>query len=131
MLVISFILLLIINALQTWQRHRRGTSMSGANSRTVRRAQAGTTETPWVRYTLITAGAGLHAAVPGAAAGRRVCRGAAQRLWRVPGRPARADAWSAIKLTLITALIAVPLNLVFGVAAAWCIAKYEFKGKAF
>jgi sulfate transport system permease protein len=28
-------------------------------------------------------------------------------------------------------LIAVPLNLVFGVAAAWCIAKYEFKGKAF
>ncbi|MFG5775499.1 sulfate ABC transporter permease subunit CysW [Comamonas sp. J-3] len=40
------------------------------------------------------------------------------------------DAWSAIKLTLITALIAVPLNLVFGVAAAWAIAKYEFKGKA-
>ena len=41
------------------------------------------------------------------------------------------DAWAAIKLTLITALISVPLNLVFGVAAAWCIAKYEFKGKAF
>ena len=41
------------------------------------------------------------------------------------------DAWSAIKLTLLTAVIAVPLNLVFGVAAAWCIAKYEFKGKAF
>ncbi|QNP50365.1 sulfate ABC transporter permease subunit CysW [Diaphorobacter aerolatus] len=41
------------------------------------------------------------------------------------------DAWSAIKLTLITAAIAVPLNLVFGVAAAWCIAKYDFKGKAF
>ncbi len=41
------------------------------------------------------------------------------------------DAWSAIKLTLITAAIAVPMNLVFGVAAAWCIAKYEFRGKAF
>jgi sulfate/thiosulfate transport system permease protein len=41
------------------------------------------------------------------------------------------DAWAAIKLTLITAAIAVPLNLVFGVAAAWCIAKYEFRGKAF
>lgn len=40
------------------------------------------------------------------------------------------DAWAAIKLTLITALIAVPLNLVFGVAAAWAIAKFEFKGKA-
>ena len=41
------------------------------------------------------------------------------------------DAWAAIKLTLITAAIAVPLNLVFGVAAAWCIAKYEFRGQAF
>ncbi|ADJ63169.1 MULTISPECIES: sulfate ABC transporter permease subunit CysW [Herbaspirillum] len=40
-----------------------------------------------------------------------------------------ADAWSAIKLTLITAAIAVPLNLVFGVAAAWAIAKFEFRGK--
>jgi sulfate/thiosulfate transport system permease protein len=40
-----------------------------------------------------------------------------------------ADAWSAIKLTLLTAAIAVPLNLVFGVAAAWAIAKFEFRGK--
>ena len=40
-----------------------------------------------------------------------------------------ADALSAIKLTLITAAIAVPLNLVFGVAAAWAIAKFEFWGK--
>jgi sulfate transport system permease protein len=39
------------------------------------------------------------------------------------------DAVSAIKLTLITAAIAVPLNLVFGVAAAWTIAKFEFRGK--
>ena len=39
------------------------------------------------------------------------------------------DAVSAIKLTLITAGIAVPLNLVFGVAAAWAIAKFEFRGK--
>ncbi|KQW96780.1 sulfate/thiosulfate transporter permease subunit [Massilia sp. Root418] len=41
------------------------------------------------------------------------------------------DAISAIKLTLITAVIAVPLNLVFGVAASWCIAKFEFRGKSF
>lgn len=40
------------------------------------------------------------------------------------------DAWAAIKLTLMVAAIAVPLNLVFGVAAAWAIAKFEFKGKA-
>ncbi|KAB8058605.1 sulfate ABC transporter permease subunit CysW [Janthinobacterium sp. FT14W] len=40
------------------------------------------------------------------------------------------DAISAIKLTLITAAIAVPLNLVFGVAASWCIAKFDFRGKS-
>ena len=40
------------------------------------------------------------------------------------------DALSAIRLTLIVAAIAVPLNLVFGVAAAWSIAKFDFKGKS-
>jgi len=40
------------------------------------------------------------------------------------------DAWSAIKLTLLAATIAVPLNLVFGVAAAWAIAKFDFGGKS-
>ena len=39
------------------------------------------------------------------------------------------DAVAAIKLTLIAAAIAVPLNLIFGVAAAWAIAKFEFRGK--
>lgn len=41
-----------------------------------------------------------------------------------------ADALSAIKLTLIAAAISVPLNLLFGVAAAWAIAKHEFRGKS-
>ena len=40
------------------------------------------------------------------------------------------DAWHAIKLTLLTASIAVPANLVFGVAASWAIAKFEFRGKS-
>jgi sulfate transport system permease protein len=40
------------------------------------------------------------------------------------------DALSAIKLTLLVAAIAVPANLVFGIAAAWAIAKFEFKGKS-
>jgi sulfate transport system permease protein len=105
--------------------------MSGANSRTIRRAQAGTTEAPWVRYTLITLALAfmlLFLVLPLAAVFAEALRkgfGAYLEGLREP------DAWSAIKLTLITALIAVPLNLVFGVAAAWCIAKYEFKGKAF
>jgi sulfate transport system permease protein len=40
------------------------------------------------------------------------------------------DAVSAIKLTLIAAFISVPLNLVFGIAASWAIAKFEFRGKS-
>ena len=40
------------------------------------------------------------------------------------------DARAAIKLTLLVAAIAVPLNLVFGVAAAWAITKHDFRGKA-
>ena len=40
------------------------------------------------------------------------------------------NALSAIRLTLLVAAIAVPLNVVFGVAAAWCIAKFEFAGKS-
>jgi sulfate transport system permease protein len=39
------------------------------------------------------------------------------------------EAWSAIRLTLVTALVVVPLNLVFGVAAAWALARFEFPGR--
>jgi sulfate transport system permease protein len=42
----------------------------------------------------------------------------------------QGDALSAIRLTLLVAAIAVPLNLVFGVAAAWAMARFEFRGKA-
>ncbi|HEY8593118.1 MAG TPA: sulfate ABC transporter permease subunit CysW [Sphingomicrobium sp.] len=41
-----------------------------------------------------------------------------------------ADARASIKLTLLVAAIAVPLNTIFGVAAAWAIAKFDFRGKA-
>lgn len=41
------------------------------------------------------------------------------------------DAVSAIRLTLLVAAIAVPANLIFGLAASWAIAKFDFKGKAF
>ncbi|GLK69018.1 sulfate ABC transporter permease subunit CysW [Hansschlegelia plantiphila] len=40
------------------------------------------------------------------------------------------DTWSAIKLTLIVTAIAVPLNVVFGLAASWAIAKFDFRGKS-
>jgi len=41
------------------------------------------------------------------------------------------DAIAALKLTLIAVAISLPLNLSFGIAAAWCVAKFEFKGKSF
>ncbi|MBU0902614.1 MAG: sulfate ABC transporter permease subunit CysW [Gammaproteobacteria bacterium] len=41
-----------------------------------------------------------------------------------------ADALSALQLTLLAVGISVPLNLVFGVAAAWCVSKYGFRGKS-
>ncbi|WP_043312039.1 sulfate ABC transporter permease subunit CysW [Pseudomonas sp. ML96] len=40
------------------------------------------------------------------------------------------DALAALKLTLIAVAISVPLNVVFGVAAAWCVTKFEFRGKS-
>lgn len=102
--------------------------MSGTTS-SVR--QISTTEAPWVRWTLIGLALVfllLFLVLPLAAVFAEALRkgvGAYLDGLREP------DAWSAIRLTLITAAIAVPLNLVFGVAAAWCIAKYEFRGKAF
>ena len=96
----------------------------------VRRAEAGTTEAAWVRYTLIGISLVflfLFLVLPLAAVFAEALRKGFDVYWEALKEP---DAWSAIRLTLITALIAVPLNLVFGIAAAWCIAKYEFKGKS-
>jgi len=43
---------------------------------------------------------------------------------------ANPDSWAAIRLTLLVAAISVPLNTAFGLAAAWAIAKFEFRGKS-
>ncbi|MFD2233900.1 sulfate ABC transporter permease subunit CysW [Phaeospirillum tilakii] len=40
------------------------------------------------------------------------------------------DAWAAIRLTLLVAAVAVPVNLAFGLVAAWAIAKFDFRGKS-
>ena len=42
----------------------------------------------------------------------------------------QSGAWSSIRLTLLVAAMVVPLNLVFGVAASWAMARFEFRGKA-
>ena len=100
------------------------------SSQMIRRAEAGTTEAAWVRYTLIgitLAFLFLFLVLPLAAVFAEAMRKGFDAYWEALKEP---DAWSAIRLTLITALIAVPLNLVFGICAAWCIAKYEFRGKS-
>jgi sulfate/thiosulfate transport system permease protein len=88
-----------------------------------------TTEAPWVRRTLIGVALlflTLFLFVPLIA----VFVEALKKGWDVYlAAIVEEDALSAIKLTLITAAIAVPLNLVFGVAAAWAIAKFDFHGK--
>jgi len=50
--------------------------------------------------------------------------------WQAVASLAQPEALAAIRLTLTVAAIAVPLNAVFGVAAAWFITKYDFRGKA-
>jgi sulfate transport system permease protein len=88
-----------------------------------------TTEAPWVRRTLI--GVALlfltvFLFVPLIA----VFYEALKKGWDVYlAAIVEPDAVSAIKLTLLAAAVSLPLNLVFGVAAAWCIAKFDFRGK--
>ena len=90
-----------------------------------------TTESPAVRWllTVLALGfMGLFLVLPLAAVFVEALKAGWGAYWAALKEP---DALAAMRLTLLTAAIAVPLNLVFGVAAAWCIAKFEFKGKAF
>jgi sulfate transport system permease protein len=95
----------------------------------VNRAADVTSEPPLVRWLLIggaIAFLALFLIVPLAA----VFAEALEQGWAVYVSAVREpDALAAVKLTLLTAAIAVPLNTVFGVAAAWAIAKYQFFGK--
>ena len=89
-----------------------------------------TAEAPWVRRTLIAVAAlflTLFLFVPLAAVFYEALRQGLNAYWSALVEP---DALAAIRLTLTVAAIAVPLNLVFGVAAAWAIAKFEFPGKS-
>lgn len=88
------------------------------------------TEPGWVRW-LLTAGAlaflGLFLVVPLAAVfSQAFDKGAAAYLAALRD----TDTLASIRLTLLTAAVAVPLNLVFGVMAAWAIAKFTFPGKS-
>lgn len=95
------------------------------------RFRPATQETPLVRWLLVALAVGglalLVFAPLVAVFAEALADGAAAAIASLGNR----DALSAIKLTLLIAAIAVPLNAVFGVAAAWFITKFDFRGKAF
>ncbi len=89
-----------------------------------------TAEGPLVRAVLIAIALlflGVFLVVPLAAVFTEALRKGVHTYFAALTEP---DALDAIRLTLLVAAIAVPLNLVFGVAAAWAIAKFDFKGKS-
>ncbi|WP_034410391.1 sulfate ABC transporter permease subunit CysW [Derxia gummosa] len=94
-------------------------------------AKISTTEPRWVRVLLIAAALGFLAfflLLPLVAVFTEALRkgfGVYLESIREP------DAWSAITLTLTVAVIAVPVNLFFGICAAWAVAKFDFRGKQF
>ncbi len=89
-----------------------------------------TTETRGLRILLIGSALlflGVFLFVPLAA----IFTEALRKGWTVYGQSlVDPDAWAAIKLTLFIAAICIPLNLLFGLAAAWSIAKFDFRGKS-
>ena len=90
-----------------------------------------TTETPlarWVLTGLAVAGIAILVAAPMIAVfAEALAKGIGAAVASLGNR----DALSAIKLTLLIAAISVPLNAAFGIAAAWFITKFDFRGKAF
>lgn len=93
--------------------------------------RAPTTETTWIKALFIAAAVGflgLFLLFPLLVVFVEALRGGTDAYFTALGDP---DAVIAIQLTLLVAAIAVPANLVFGVAAAWAVAKYEFRGKSF
>ena len=96
-----------------------------------RRAASATTEQAWVRWSLIgtaVAFLGVFLFMPLAVVFVSAFKEGIAVYFAALREP---DALAAIRLTLIVAAIAVPLNLLFGVAAAWAIGKFDFVGKSF
>ena len=92
--------------------------------------RAATTEPPWVRRIVIGFGlvfVGLFVVVPLATVVIAALSHGVAAYGRAISDP---QALRALKLTLLVAVIAVPFNVVFGVAAAWAIARFKFRGRA-
>src|SRR6267154_4450190 len=106
------------------------------NTETIRRAagerksQRGTEESPLVKWTLIAVALAfclVFLLLPLANVFAQAFAKGWNYYWNSLTEP---GSWAAIRLTFIVAGISVPLNVVFCMAAAWAIAKFEFKGKS-
>ncbi len=89
-----------------------------------------TREPAWLRVTLIVVALlfmGLFLLVPLVSIFYEAFRQGLQVYWAAITEP---DAVSAIKLTLLAAAISLPLNALFGIAAAWAVTKFDFRGKS-
>jgi len=89
-----------------------------------------TTEPVWVRWLLILITIGYLLAMLVLPTVSVFIGGLAKGIQAYLAAVSEEDALAAIRLTLLVAAIAVPLNVVFGLAAAWAIAKFEFRGKS-
>jgi sulfate transport system permease protein len=106
------------------------TNLQTWNSSATPRLRAATEELPWVRWTCIVstfAFLALLLVVPLASIFVEAFRKGVGAYFKSFDDP---NCWSAIRLTLIAAGISVPLNLVFGLASAWAITKFNFRGKS-
>ncbi|MBK7024074.1 MAG: sulfate ABC transporter permease subunit CysW [Sulfuritalea sp.] len=89
-----------------------------------------TQEPAWVRYTLLTVGLGFLFFFLGLPLVAVFVEALAQGLPIYLEALKESETRSAIWLTIVIALAVLPFNILFGVAAAWAIAKFEFKGKS-
>jgi len=93
-------------------------------------SQRGTEESPFVKVTLIVIALAfclVFLLLPLVNVFAQALAKGWQVYWQALAHP---DSWAAIRLTLIVAAITVPLNVLFGLAASWAIAKFEFRGKS-
>jgi sulfate/thiosulfate transport system permease protein len=89
-----------------------------------------TADAPWVRRLLIALAVGLILVIVVLPLVVVFYEALSEGWAAYRAQVADPHTWSAVRLTLLTAAIAVPLNTLFGVAAAWCITKFSFRGKS-
>jgi sulfate transport system permease protein len=93
-------------------------------------SQRGTEESPFIKWTLITIALVFCLLFLLLPLMNVFAQAFSKGLGFYFGSLTNADAWASIRLTLLVAVISVPLNVGFGLAAAWAIAKFEFRGKS-